>query len=193
MASQISPPESPNQSPSPSTPSKIGLPVVKEDTSFFDIKQWLLYAVREAEEGPYSEMIHVCSTRIYAFRDGQERRNWKSEGCSPELQEYGTVSEFLTLSKMGKEVKLGLFRSWPETWVGKTPEEWDRISMYAWLAIIINIPKSNGGGRMLVIWDPDAETRLDAQQERGIQQHEKKILGAEAFEFRPRERVMMGR
>jgi hypothetical protein len=117
MASQNSPPQSPNQSPSPSVPGKSALPVIKEDTSIVDIKQWLRYAATEAGNGPYSEMIHVCSTRIYAFRDGQERTNWKIYGCSPELQEYGMVSEFLAVSKMGKEVKLGLFRSWPETWV----------------------------------------------------------------------------
>jgi hypothetical protein len=193
MASQNSPPQSPNQSPSPSVPAKNALPIIKEDTSIVDIKQWLLYAVKEAGKGPYSEMIHVCNTRIYAFRDGQERTNWKIDGCSPDLQEYETVSEFLTLSKMGKEVKLGLFRSWPETWVGKTPEEWDHISMHAWFAVIINIPKSNGGGKMLVVWDSDAETRLNAQHERDMQQHEEETLAAKAFEFKPRERIMMGR
>jgi hypothetical protein len=65
--------------------------------------------------------------------------------------------------------------------------------MHAWLAVVINIPKSSGGGRMLVIWDSDAETRLNAQQRRDMQQHEEETLAAKAFEFKPCERIMMGR
>jgi hypothetical protein len=109
--------------PSPSDPADSGLPLIDKDSSKEHIPQWLAYIAENASSGPYSDLIHVCSDRVFGFKDGQDRTNSTSPNWYPGDQVVGTLNEFMQAPRDGKKIKLGLFCSWPETWVGKSAKE----------------------------------------------------------------------
>lgn len=181
--------------PTPLEPGRSDLPLIHKHSPPEHIEQWLAYIAAQASEGPLNNTIHVL-TKIYGFKDGQDRTNSTIPSWYPGSAVIGTLNEFMQAPKHGKRVKLGLFCSWPETWVGKTADELQHMGFHAWIALIVDVPKEEGKGRFLVIWDPDAQVIIGYDQAKQRKEHIVKSRLEESptsFQFRPRERIMLGR
>lgn len=181
--------------PTPFEPGRSDLPLIHKDSPPAHIEQWLAYIAAQASKGPLNDTIHVL-TKIYGYADGHDRKNSTTPSWYPGSADIGTLDEFIQAPKHGKRVKLGLFCSWPETWVGKTAEQLQHLKFHAWIALIVDVPKEEGKGRFLVIWDPDAQVNIGFDKAKQRKEHIVKSRLEErpsAFLFRPRERIMLGR
>ena len=196
MAPTLRPRDQPESiPPTPLEPGHSNLPVIHQTSPNAHIEQWLAYIVEQAAQGPLNDTIHICARR-YGFRDGQDRTNSTISDWYAGDKDIGTLNEFMQAPKHGKRVKLGLFCSWPETWVGKTADQLQQMGYHAWLAMIVDVPKEEGKGRFLVIWDPDAKVSMDLAIAAQRKEHISRSPLAESplpFQFRPRQRVMIGR
>lgn len=175
-------------------PGDSSLPTVHERSPISDVEQWLTYIQAEAARGPLATVLQVIPL-VAGFRHGADRVSGTVGSGLQELRRIRTLSEFLGLSKESeaKTIRLGLFITWVGTYVGKTVEEINNMHIHSWLGMIISVPKEQGNGRMVIIWDCDAEESLTEVR----QSHEQAYIqdsaarrargdDVEAFRFLPR-------
>ena len=118
---------------------------------------------------------------VYAWKDAAEKAN--NTPYYIDLENRKTFSHFSTApmpppsiplppsfpppiaaatnTAITTRIRVGLFTTCSETWVGKDRETWLKMDMHAWVAFVL---PGRPQGRALVIWDSDAPLRRARQE-----------------------------
>ena len=113
----------------------------------------------QIESASSANVFHLLP-HCHGWKDDAEKAN-NVDYCL-DLEKLKTFSQFSTAGLAppvdGRtRTRVGLFITWPGTWVGKHNRDWAEMEMHAWVAVVI---PGKPQGRALVIWDPNASDQL---------------------------------
>jgi hypothetical protein len=98
----------------------------------------------------------VFYDQIASFYSGKEKAN--SVSGWPGHANNKTFSDFLNSRLDGASARVGLFTTFIESWVGYGEAGWRKMSMHAWIGILVT--GRRGKGKILVFWDPNGDEYL---------------------------------
>ena len=131
------------------------LPALTDLTPIPDVHKHLNHIVKDHLKPQH--LITLYEHPV-GFKDGQMKANW-----APDHEEYNSLgihSDFFRHPLNGNLHKAALFITSTESWVGKPwPPTDGNWYTHAWVAVILGKPDGKKG-KQLVIWDSNAERRL---------------------------------